>query len=65
MPNIRVATDADFPAIWTIFRQVIAGGDTYAYRADTTRAHARRLWTAPPASAFVAELGDRVVGTDG
>ena len=63
MPNIRAATDADFPAIWTIFRQVIAGGDTYAYGADTTRAHARRLWTAPPASAFVAELGDRVVGT--
>jgi ribosomal protein S18 acetylase RimI-like enzyme len=63
MPNIRVATEADFPAIWAIFRQVIAGGDTYAYGADTTRAQARRLWTAPPATAFVAELGGRVAGT--
>lgn len=63
MPNIRAATEADFPAIWSIFRQVIAGGDTYVYGADTTRAQARRLWTAPPATAFVAELGGRVAGT--
>ena len=63
MPNIRLATEADFPFIWAIFRQVIAGGDTYVYGADTTRAQARRLWTAPPATAFVAELNGRVVGT--
>jgi len=63
MLNIRAATDADFPAIWAIFRQVIAGGDTYVYGTDTTRAQARRLWTAPPAVVFVAEQGGRVVGT--
>ncbi|MEO8740718.1 MAG: GNAT family N-acetyltransferase [Casimicrobiaceae bacterium] len=63
MHTIRAATEADFPAIWSIFRQVIAGGDTYVYGADTTRVQARRLWTAPPAKAFVAELADRVAGT--
>ena len=63
MLNIRAATDADFPAIWAIFRQVIAAGDTYVYGADTTRAQARRLWMAPPAVVFVAELGGRIVGT--
>lgn len=61
--TIRAATDADFPAIWAIFRQVIADGETYVYAADTTRAQARRIWTAPPATAFVAEQGGRIVGT--
>jgi L-amino acid N-acyltransferase YncA len=60
---IRAASDADFPGIWTIFQQVIAAGDTYAYAADTTRREARRLWTESPAEAFVAEDGGRIVGT--
>jgi ribosomal protein S18 acetylase RimI-like enzyme len=60
---LRAATDADFPDIWTIFHQVVAAGDTYAYAADTTRKEARRLWTEAPAEAFVAEHGGRIVGT--
>jgi ribosomal protein S18 acetylase RimI-like enzyme len=62
-PVIRAASDADFPGIWTIFQQVIAAGDTYAYAADTTRREARRLWTEAPAEAFVAENDERIVGT--
>jgi ribosomal protein S18 acetylase RimI-like enzyme len=62
-PAIRAASDADFPGIWTIFQQVIAAGDSYAYAATTTRRQARRLWTEAPAEAFVAEQAGRIVGT--
>ncbi len=60
---LRAARDADFPGIWTIFQQVVATGDTYAYAADTTRRQARRLWTEAPAEAFVVEDDGRIVGT--
>jgi len=63
MLTIRAANDTDFPGIWTIFQQVVAAGDSYAYGAKTTRQEARRIWTAAPAVAHVAEEGDRVVGT--
>jgi ribosomal protein S18 acetylase RimI-like enzyme len=63
MLTIRTANDTDFPGIWTIFQQVVAAGDSYAYSAKTTRQEARRIWTAAPAVAHVAEEGDRVVGT--
>lgn len=48
--------------IWPIFRAVVGAGDTYAYAPDTPEAEARRLWTAPPAVAYLA-IGDGVVGT--
>jgi ribosomal protein S18 acetylase RimI-like enzyme len=63
MPTIRAATDADFPGIWTIFQRVLTAGDTYAHSAETTRQEARRFWTAAPAIAYVAEQGERIVGT--
>jgi ribosomal protein S18 acetylase RimI-like enzyme len=63
MLTIRAAHDTDFPGIWTIFQRVVAAGDSYAYSAETTRQQARRIWTATPAVAHVAEEGDRVVGT--
>jgi GNAT superfamily N-acetyltransferase len=62
-PAIRLASHGDFPGIWTIFQQVIAAGDTYAYPADTTRRQARHLWTEAPAEAFVVEDAGRIVGT--
>jgi ribosomal protein S18 acetylase RimI-like enzyme len=61
--TLRAANDDDFPAIWEIFRLVIAPGDTYAFPMQTTRAQARRIWTAPPAAAFIAEEKARIVGT--
>ena len=63
MLTLRSAADGDFPAIWEIFKLVIAPGDTYVYPAQTTRAQARRIWTAPPAEAFVAEVEAKIVGT--
>jgi GNAT superfamily N-acetyltransferase len=60
---IRSATDTDFPGIWTIIQRVVAAGDSYAHTARTTRQEARRIWTAAPAVAHVADEGARVVGT--
>ena len=61
--TIREATPADWPAVWAMFRDVAAAGDAFAYDADTPEAVARKLWVEPPAVAFVADDGGRVVGT--
>jgi L-amino acid N-acyltransferase YncA len=63
MPTIREATAADWPAIWALFREVVAAGDSFAYDADTPEEVARKLWAEPPAAAFVAEDGGAIVGT--
>ncbi len=61
--TIREATDADWPAIWAMFRDVTAAGDSFAYDTDTPEAVARRLWAERPAATFVAEENGRVIGT--
>ena len=60
---LRRATDADWPAIWSIFRAVVATGDTYAYAPDIPEADARRAWMGPGLATYVAERGGEVVGT--
>lgn len=62
----RRATDADWPAIWPIFRDVVATGDTYPYSPTTTAEEAHALWMTDPASdrvTYVAEADGEVVGT--
>lgn len=61
--TVRPATPEDWPAVWAIFRQVVAGGDTFAYAPDTPEYVARKLWVEPPAVAYVAEVDGSVVGT--
>jgi L-amino acid N-acyltransferase YncA len=60
---LRRATDADWPAIWSIFRAVIATGDTYPYDPDMAEADARRTWIGPGLATYVAERGGDIVGT--
>ena len=68
---MRPAVEADWPAIWSIFRAVVAGGDTYAYSPDITEGEARTTWlhvsagssAARVACTYVAVLDDAVVGT--
>lgn len=38
--TIREATTQDWNAIWPIFQEVVASGDTYAYETDTTKEQA-------------------------
>jgi len=60
---LRRATDADWPAIWLIFRAVIATGDTYTYDPDMAEADARRTWMGHGFATYVAERDGDIVGT--
>jgi L-amino acid N-acyltransferase YncA len=63
MLNIRPAADADHDAVWHIFRQVVAPGDTYAIDPDMSRADAFAYWFRDDTRTYVAELDGRVAGT--
>ena len=61
---IREATDADWPAIWPIFRDTVAAGETYAYPEDLGSEDARRLWIErPPGLTVVLEEDGEILGT--
>ncbi|MEJ0010257.1 MAG: GNAT family N-acetyltransferase [Alphaproteobacteria bacterium] len=62
------ATEADWPGIWEIFRDVVQAQDTYSYAPDTTEEQAKDMWMGAGkygtgASAFVVRDGGKVVGT--
>jgi ribosomal protein S18 acetylase RimI-like enzyme len=54
--NIRPATDSDRDAIWEIFREVIAAGDTYPLDPNISREDALVYWFQQSAHVYVAEL---------
>jgi L-amino acid N-acyltransferase YncA len=61
--KIRAATEADRDAIWNIFHEVVAAGDTYALDPNISREDALAYWFAPVTLTYVAEgdpLGDGV-----
>ncbi len=55
MMKIRAATKADHDAIWEIFHEVIAAGETYPIDPDISRDGALAYWFQPGAHAYVAE----------
>ena len=57
--KIRSATEADRDAIWNIFREVVAAGDTYALDPNISREDALAYWFAPGTRTYVAQ-GDPV-----
>ena len=61
--TIRPFAEADWPAVWNLFRRVAAAGDVFAYDETTPEAVARKLWVEPPAAAFVAEIDGQFAGT--
>jgi L-amino acid N-acyltransferase YncA len=62
--EIRDYSDRDWEAIWPIFREVVAAGETYAYDPDWSSEEAREIWVVdPPGHTVVAVDGARVVGT--
>jgi len=61
--NVREAQSVDFAAIWPIFQQIVAMGDTYGYERDITEQEARRVWMELPAKTFVAEQDGQILGT--
>ena len=60
--TIRPAADADFDAMWEIFRAIVAAGDTYVFAPDTPRADAHKYWFGPGVACWVAEADGRIVG---
>jgi L-amino acid N-acyltransferase YncA len=61
--EIRAAAERDRDAIWTIFREVVAPGDTYAFDSAMSREDALGRWFAANTRTYVAESGGRIVGT--
>src|SRR3954470_21022260 len=62
--RIRDYIDDDWPSVWTIFREVVTAGDTYAYDPGWSSEQAREVWVeAPPGHTVVACDGSRVLGT--
>lgn len=63
MTQIREAQPGDADDLWTIFSEVVAGGDTYVFAADTTREFCDAYWFGPGVSSHVALDDDgRVLG---
>lgn len=59
---IRRAQRADFDAMWPIFEQVVAAGDTYVFAPSTRRDDAFDYWFGPGVASCVAEVDGRVIG---
>ena len=63
MVEIRLATETDRDAIWEIFHDVIAPGDTYAFDPQMSRQDAVAYWFRSDTHTYVAEQDRHVVGT--
>jgi L-amino acid N-acyltransferase YncA len=60
--KIRQATEADHDAIWKIFREVVAGGDTYALDPHMSREDALAYWFACRTHTYVMEIDRQSAG---
>lgn len=63
MLHIRQAKTTDHDAIWSIFHEVAAPGDTYTFDPAIPRQDALAYWIRPDTHTFVAEEDGRIVGT--
>jgi L-amino acid N-acyltransferase YncA len=63
MLNIRSATDSDRDAIWEIFHEVVATGDTYVFEPSTSREEALAYWFRDDTRTYVAEQDGKIVGS--
>ncbi|MBK6725127.1 MAG: GNAT family N-acetyltransferase [Acidobacteria bacterium] len=63
MIEIRKAETQDKPAIWSIIKAVIAGGDTYVFSPDASEDEMLLYWFAPDKHNYVAVLDGEVVAT--
>ena len=63
-PRIRNAHQGDWPAIWSIVREVVVAADTFPYDPELTEDEGRGLWmVASPGRTTVAVDDAEVVGT--
>lgn len=62
---IRDMTAADWPAVWSFMRGIVAAGETYTYPSDLDEATARAMWLLPPPGRTVVAVDEdgTVLGT--
>ncbi|OFJ49640.1 GNAT family N-acetyltransferase [Janthinobacterium lividum] len=61
--DIRLAQESDFEAMWPIFQTLVAGGDTCAFPAATSREDCHAYWFGPGVQSYVAVMGsERLLG---
>jgi L-amino acid N-acyltransferase YncA len=60
---IREATSEDHKAVWKIFHEVVARGDTYTIDPKISRDGALKYWFADGNHVYVAEQDRQVLGT--
>jgi ribosomal protein S18 acetylase RimI-like enzyme len=61
--NIRPASSADAPAVWSIIEPMIRAGETYALDPNLSRAEALAYWMGAEKEVFVAEQAGAILGT--
>jgi L-amino acid N-acyltransferase YncA len=61
--KIRQATNSDHDAIWEIFREVIAAGETYPIERDIPRERALAYWFKHNAHVCVGESDKKILGS--
>ena len=61
--HIRSAISDDHDAIWEIFHDVVATGDTYALDPNISRQDALAYWFQPNTHTYIAEIGNEILGT--
>jgi ribosomal protein S18 acetylase RimI-like enzyme len=61
--QIRLATDADRPAVLAIVAPTLAAGETYATARDLTDTQVLDYWFEPAHEVFVAETDGVILGT--
>jgi GNAT superfamily N-acetyltransferase len=64
LSHVRELSEADWPSVWPIVRDVVQAQETFPYDPSMTAAQAHDMWVeTPPGLTVVAVEGDRVVGT--
>lgn len=63
MAIIRSATESDRDAIWNIFHEVVAAGDTYAFDPQMSRKDALAYWFRADTHTYVADADGKTIGT--
>ncbi len=60
---IRPVEDRDREAVWSMFRDIVKRGDTYAFSPDTSREEGLAIWIDRPHVTYVAEMEGVIVGS--
>lgn len=61
--KIRPFTKADHPHLWAILKPIFRAGETYAINPLVSKRQAVKYWTKGTHTAFVAHIGNDILGT--